>query len=165
MIRFLFLGCVRTRILAGAGIILITFQWWIVPNLPDDWTSKWLWSLDPVRNFPLWFRTTVSLGLMLLPIDKLVAQLLHPFGQRRFTWWGIGIATLIGGVVFWTFRTGDLELGDSIQIMDYFVALQTYVAGRQPLEAVLHTDVAKLLFNFLGVHPQTSFQLLSCFFG
>jgi len=165
MIRFLFVGGLRTRILAGTGVVLIMFQWWIVPNLPGDWTSKWLWSLDPVRNFPLWFRVTVSLAILFLPIDRLVAQLLRPFEQGWFTWLGIGIATLAGGFVFWTLRMGDLGLGDSIQIMDYFVALQTYVAGRQPLEAVLHTDIAKLLFDFLGVQPRTSFQLLSCFYG
>jgi hypothetical protein len=75
------------------------------------------------------------------------------------------VIAFAGGCVFWLLRIGCLELGDSKLLMDYFTALTTYASVREPLESILHTEFARILFFGWGVHPKTGFMILSCLLG
>ncbi|MCG3196600.1 MAG: hypothetical protein GHCLOJNM_01076 [bacterium] len=165
MIEFLFDAERRMRVIAWTGLALVTFQWWAVPLLDEPSSAKWLWALDPSRYFPLWFRLVIPPAVLLVPWRKWLGGVFRRFLSEPSRARLILRLSLGGGVLFWVFRVGTLELGDAKLIMDYFVALTTYASVREPLESVLHTDFAALLFHAWGIHPQTSFQLLSCLWG
>ncbi len=165
MIEFLTQGSWRTRILAGFGFLAVVVQWWGVPLLPSEWTGKWLWALDSSRGFPAWFQVTFPLFLLLAPLRFWLEPVFARLSRDPSRLLNVALMTLVMGGLFWILRIGTLSLGDARTIIDYFVALTTYASVREPLESILHTEFARYLFQTYGVHPKTSFQVLSCLWG
>lgn len=164
MIQVLLRGSWRLRLLTGIGIVLVGAQWWVVPSLPSEFTEKWLWCLDPARGFQFWIRALAPLVIVVFPWGPFFSAVSQAFARSNPTYW-LAALVIFSGMGFWFFRVESLALGDAQLIMDHFVSLTTYAAVREPLESVLHTDFSKVLFDTLGMHPRTSFQLLSCLWG
>ncbi len=165
MIEFLTQGRWQTRLLAGIGFLIVVVQWWGVPCLPAAWTEKWLWALDSARGFPAWFQVVFPIFLLLVPLRSWLEPMFERLSRDPSRILNVALMTLVMGGLFWVFRVGILCLGDARLIMDYFVALTNYASVREPLESILHTEFARYLFHRYGVHPQTSFQVLSCLWG
>ncbi len=165
MIEFLTGGTKRARLLAGIGFLTVIIQWWMVPLLPMEWTGKWLWALDTSRGFPAWFQFFFPLFLLLAPLRSWLEPVFRKLSQDPSRILNVVLMTLIMGGLFWILRVGVLTLGDSRLIMDYFVALTTYASVREPLESILHAEFSRYLFHHYGIHPKTSFQILSCLWG
>jgi hypothetical protein len=165
MIDFLWDRSLRIRLVAALGILLIVAEWWIVPWSSADRAQKWAWAFDPSRAFPVWFKVLFPLALFFAPIRRFLEAVWAKVSQDPSRILNISLIAAGGGILFWLLRVGGLELGDAKIIMDYFVALTTYASVREPLESVLHTDFASMLWNHWGIHPQTGFQILSCLWG
>lgn len=165
MIEFVWKGSFRSRLLAGIGILLILVQWWWIPALSEEFREKWLWSLSASSYFPFWFRLLFPLLLVCAPIQSWLGAVVGWFSRDPSKLFKLLLITLASGTLFWLLRVTVLELGDSHMIMDNFISLTTYASIREPLESVTHTDLARFLYRHWGIHPQASFQLLSCFWG
>lgn len=165
MIEFFWKGTFRYRVLAGVGMILIMAQWWCIPLLSREFREQWVWALSPSVYFPAWFRVVFPLVLLLMPIRHWIGGMIARVSSDPSRLFNLLLLALASGALFWLLRVTVLDLGDSQMIMDNFISLTTYASIREPLESVIHTDLARYLYHHWGVHPQTSFQLLSCFWG
>ncbi len=156
----------KFRWLVGFGCALVLFQWWVLPAFPQTLGETWLWSINPARFFPIWFRIVFPLFLIFAPLRS-IAQ----FISSSSLWKSVPsplkaiLGLVFAGTGFWVLRVGTLELGDAKLILDHFLSLTTYASVREPLESILHTDFARFLFYGWGVHPRTSFQIQSCLIG
>lgn len=165
MIEFLLQGSLRARFLAAVGFLVVAFQWWCIPFLSTEVTTRWLWAVEPSRGFPVWFQMAFPFFILLTPHRYWLEPLFKWLSRDPSPVLNVGLMTVIMVSLFWLLRIGTLVLGDAQLIMNSFVALNAYASVREPLESVLHTDFARFLFYTFGVHPQTSFQLFSCLLG
>jgi hypothetical protein len=165
MIEFLRSGPVRIRVLAAVGVFILLLQWWLIPRLPEEVARKWFWALSASRSFPAWFQLVFPLLLILAPVSRLAGALAAIARLDPSHLFKSLVLSVCGISLFWWLRVRCLELGDAELIMEHFVSLTTYASIREPLESVTHTDFARLLFHAWGIHPQVSFQVLTCLWG